>query len=44
VYGDYKTAQLEHTYFGAIVQYPNDNGSVEDYRAFIESVHAVEDW
>jgi len=42
VYGDYKTAQLDHTYFGAIVQYPNDNGSVEDYRSFINSVHAIE--
>jgi glycine dehydrogenase len=42
VYGDYKTAQLDETYFGAIVQYPNDNGSVEDYRAFINKVHSVE--
>ncbi len=42
VYGDYKTAQLDDAYFGAIVQYPNDNGSVEDYRNFINSVHAVE--
>ncbi len=42
VYGDYKSAKLDNTYFGAIVQYPNDNGSVEDYRSFIESVHAVD--
>ena len=42
VYGDYKTAQLDNTYFGAIVQYPNDNGSVDDYRSFIDSVHAAE--
>jgi glycine dehydrogenase len=42
VYGDYKTAQLDDTYFGAIVQYPNDNGSVDDYRSFIDAVHAVE--
>jgi glycine dehydrogenase len=42
VYGDHKTATLDNTYFGAIVQYPNDNGSVEDYRSFIEKVHAVE--
>lgn len=42
VYGDYKTAELDETYFGAIVQYPNDNGSVEDHRAFINKVHAVE--
>lgn len=42
VYGDYKTAVLDNTYFGAIVQYPNNNGAVEDYRAFIDSVHALE--
>jgi glycine dehydrogenase len=42
VYGDYKTAEIDNTYFGAIVQYPNDNGSVEDYRSFIKTVHAAE--
>jgi glycine dehydrogenase len=41
VFGDYKTASLDVSYFGAIVQYPNDKGSVEDYRSFIESVHAI---
>ena len=41
VYGDYKTAELDETYFGAIVQYPNSIGSVEDYRDFINKVHAV---
>src|SRR5206468_6261106 len=39
VIGDYKTARIDQTYFGAIVQYPNDKGSIEDYRSFIESVH-----
>ncbi len=41
VVGDYKTAVIDNTYFGAIVQYPNAKGSVEDYRAFIASVHAA---
>ncbi len=41
VHGDYKTAQLEESYFGAIVQYPNSNGSVEDHREFIKTAHAV---
>ncbi len=41
VYGDYKTAQIDESYFGALVQYPNDKGSVEDYRDFISKVHAV---
>lgn len=39
VEGDYKNAVPDTKYFGAIVQYPNDKGSVEDYRNFIESVH-----
>ncbi|HTM92585.1 MAG TPA: hypothetical protein VL095_09210, partial [Flavisolibacter sp.] len=39
VFGDYKTAQIDQTYFGALVQYPNDKGSVEDYRSFIQLVH-----
>ena len=39
VHGNYKTAQLDETYFGAIVQYPNSIGSVEDYRSFINKVH-----
>jgi glycine dehydrogenase len=41
VFGDYKTAQIDQTYFGALVQYPNDKGSVEDYRNFIQQVHSV---
>ena len=41
VEGDYSTAELDGTFFGAIVQYPNDKGSIEDYRAFITKVHAA---
>ncbi len=41
VYGDYKSASLDDSYFGAIVQYPNSVGSVEDYQDFIGKVHAV---
>ncbi len=39
VFGDYKTVELDQTYFGAIVQYPNKNGQIEDYRSFIEKAH-----
>jgi glycine dehydrogenase len=39
--GDYKTALLNDEFFGAIIQYPNSNGSIEDYRGFIANVHAV---
>jgi len=41
VTGDYKTANIDSSYFGALVQYPNDKGSVEDYREFIQKVHAA---
>ncbi len=41
VFGDYKTAQLDEKYFGVIVQYPNSEGSVEDYKNFIEKAHEV---
>ena len=40
VFGDYATAQIDDSFFGAIVQYPNNNGSIEDYRKFIDSIHA----
>lgn len=42
VFGDYKTAEIDDSFFGGIVQYPNDNGSVEDYRAFINKVHQAD--
>jgi glycine dehydrogenase len=41
VEGDYKTASIDTTYFGAIVQYPNNNGSIEDYTNFISAVHTA---
>lgn len=39
VVGDYKTVTFEKSYFGAIIQYPNSNGNVEDYREFTEQAH-----
>lgn len=41
VFGDFKTAQLDETYFGAIVQYPDSEGSIDDHRNFIESAHNI---
>ncbi|MBL0334893.1 MAG: aminomethyl-transferring glycine dehydrogenase [Chitinophagaceae bacterium] len=41
VTGDYKTAVIDNHYFGAIVQYPNNKGSIEDYTSFINTVHAA---
>ena len=41
VTGDHKKVNIDSTYCGAIVQYPNDKGSVEDYRGFINQVHSA---
>ena len=39
VFGDYTKVKLDSSYFGAIVQYPNSNGNISDYRSFINHVH-----
>jgi glycine dehydrogenase len=39
VVGDYKTISFEKQFFGAVIQYPNGDGSVEDYRGFVEKAH-----
>lgn len=41
IQGDYKNTTLDNSYFGALIQYPNNLGAIEDYRKFIDSVHAV---
>ena len=41
VYGDYASAAVDNSFFGALLQYPDDNGSVRDYRAFIDKVHGA---
>ena len=42
VVGDYKTISFEEPFFGAIIQYPNGDGSVEDYRGFVEKAHEAD--
>jgi len=37
--GNYDTFKFTNAYFGALVQYPNNNGSVEDYADFTERAH-----
>ena len=39
VFGDYRIADLDVTYFGALIQYPDAMGSIEDYRGFINTMH-----
>ncbi len=41
VFGAFDSVTLDESYFGAIVQYPNADGAVEDYRDFITNAHAV---
>jgi glycine dehydrogenase len=41
VFGDSKTAVVDTTYFGALIQYPNNIGAIEDYTNFIGTVHAL---
>ncbi len=41
VFGNFEDVLLDETYFGAIVQYPNADGAVLDYREFINNAHAV---
>jgi len=42
VVGDYKNVNPDVNYFGAIVQYPDSDGKVEDYRSFVEKAHAAD--
>ena len=39
--GDYKTFPLTEKVFGAIVQYPNGEGSIEDYSGFTAQANAA---
>ncbi|MDR1809536.1 MAG: aminomethyl-transferring glycine dehydrogenase [Prevotella sp.] len=41
VTGDYKNAVLNETFFGAIIQYPNADGSIEDYRSFTQKASSA---
>ncbi|MFA6581456.1 MAG: aminomethyl-transferring glycine dehydrogenase, partial [Paludibacter sp.] len=39
--GNYFNCKLSNQYFGVIIQYPNSNGSIEDYSEFVTNAHAV---
>jgi glycine dehydrogenase len=39
VEGDYRSAVIDASYFGAIIQYPGSDGSIPDYRSFIQRTH-----
>ena len=39
VVGDFKTATLDDSFFGAVIQYPNSDGVITDYSGFTASCH-----
>lgn len=41
VFGDYKTFTADQSCFGALIQYPANNGSIEAYTSFIQQIHEV---
>lgn len=41
VFGDYRQFNPDSEFFGAVVQYPNGEGSVEDYSAFVAKCQAA---
>ena len=41
VTGSYADFEPDDTFFGALVQWPNSDGAIEDYEAFIEDCHAA---
>lgn len=42
VVGDWKTTKLDETYFGALLQYPNGHGEIEDYRDFVTTARQLD--
>jgi glycine dehydrogenase len=42
VKGDYASANISGGFFGAMLQYPNSKGEIQDYRKFVETAHASE--
>ncbi len=41
VFGDFKQAEIDDSYFGAIIQYPNSLGAVHEYTDFVAKIHNV---
>ena len=41
VFGDYRVAKLDESYFGALVQLPDEEGEIQDYTDFIGAAHAA---
>ena len=39
VIGQFKNFEWDDSFFGGLVQYPNGNGEVEDYKTFVDQAH-----
>ena len=42
IVGDYKSFEFDNTFFGAVLQYPNSDGSIEDYSSFTAKAHGAD--
>jgi glycine dehydrogenase len=40
VFGDYNTIVFDPSFFGAILQYPDEKGEIHDYRDFVNMAHS----
>jgi len=41
VYGAFNKIDLDESFFGALVQYPNEKGEISDYRSFTEKANTL---
>lgn len=41
VFGDHNNCTLDSTYCGAIIQYPDSNGTIHNYQSFISEMHSL---
>ena len=42
VIDDFKKAELDQSFFGAFIQYPDSDGEIHDYRKFVDLAHEKE--
>ncbi len=42
IVGNHNTVKLDKDFFGALLQYPAKDGSVHDYKEFIDNAHSLE--
>lgn len=42
VFGDYKTIELDDSYFGIVLQYPNGDGAILDYKDIVDKAKACD--